>query len=450
MPSTTCEHDDTTLRQAALHLLPDAERARLTERLESCDECRARLAEYEALVSGLQRLAQGDAQAEGQTAIPANAEAGIFAAHTVVPGRWRERGVERDAGEHAQDAGVERRHVARRPRSNRAWQAAAVMGPLAAVLLLALLLSTFWAFGPGRGAHGTPTQSSGTNPPLPVVDRVLGVAPLACAGAPAPRASVDGIGGAIGAAPFWMGGLVGAHATLLAGGSSPARYGWYGKIVTALDSTFSGAVTMRGVNLRNNTPLWFQVGGATTTTPTFHRSAGTTDAGYIFVPTAGCYTLTVSWSTGSWTYTFGAGNSLPTSVGAMPATCANQPAVAPLASGLPEVFGQFPLWLTAAGPRASYRLDLSGDGVPATFFVSNSLTSQVTIRGKSLANGSPLGFVAPPNPAATVLVLNNHYSRAAGPYTPWQARAYFPAAGCYAVTATWPGGSWTFDVAAGA
>lgn len=446
MPSTTCEHDDTTLRRAALHLLPDAERARLAERLESCGECRARLAEYEALVTGL----QGFMRAEGETPIPADAEADRFAAHTVLPGRWRERGVERDAGEHVQDAGIARRHAAPGQRANRAWRAAAVMGPLAAVLLLALLLSSFWAFGPGRGANGTPTPSAETKPALPVVDRALGVAPLACAGAPAPRASVDGIGGAVGAAPFWVGGLVGSHATLLAGGTSPAPYGWYGKIVTALDGTLSSPVTMRGVNLRNNTPLWFQVGGATTTTPTFRRSVGTTDAGYIFVPTAGCYTLTVTWSTGSWTYTFGAGNSLPASVGAMPATCANQPAVAPLASGLPEVFGQFPLWLTAAGPRASYRLDLSGDGVPATFFVSNSLTSQVTIRGKSLANGSPVGFVASPNPAATVLVLNNHYSRSGGQYTPWQARAFFPAAGCYAVTATWPGGSWTFDVAAGA
>lgn len=448
MPTMTCEHDDTTLTQAALQLLPESQRARLAEQLETCAACRLRFAEYQRLVSDLHSLVPagvyGGAQMDRETD-------GSAAPTVTMSDRWR-HGVEPDAdGRDDGDGcnGHERRVSL--PRPVRARPALTLVGTLAALLLLALLLSSFWAFGPGRGPTSTRTHPAGTKPGLPVVDRVLGAAPLACAGAPAPQANVDGIGGAIGAAPFWVGGFVGTHATLLSGGGTAVSpYGWYGKIVTQMDGAFPGTLTLRGMNLRNNTPLWFQLGGATTTMPSFRQSAGASDVGYIFIPTAGCYTLTVNWGAGSWTYTFGAGTALPASVGALPATCPNQPQLAPLASGLPEVFGQLPLWLTAEGPRASYRLDLSGDGVPLTFFVANSLTTHVSIRGKSLENGSPVGFVAPPDPAATLLVLTNQYQRAEGPYTEWQGRAYFPAAGCYTMTATWPGGSWTFEVAAGA
>ena len=443
MPMATCEHDDTLLTRAALQLLSASERAELAERLETCAACRDRLAEYQGLVSGLRRLVPVEEHRLAQPGTEVGDEP------TMMPGRWRWRSVE--AGEDRRDDGdghSERRAVL--PHPTRGRRAITLVGTLAALLLLALLLSSFWTFGPGRGLTGTPTQGVGTHPGLPEVDHVLGAAPLACAGAPAPLANVGDIGGAIGAAPFWVGGFVGTHAILLADGTTPSPYGWYGKIVTQVDSAFSGTLTLRGVNLRNNTPLWFQLGNATTTMPAFRHSAGASDGGYIFIPTAGCYTLTVNWGTGSWTYTFGAGSALPTSVGAMPAACQNQPTLAPLASGLPDVFGQLPLWLTAEGPRASYRLDLSGDGVPVTFFVANSLTTHVSIRGTNLVDGSPVGFVAPPDPAATLLVLSNQYQRAEGPYTEWQGRAYFPKAGCYAMMATWPGGSWTFEVAAGA
>lgn len=436
MPATICEHDDAMLTRAALSLLSETEQAELGERLAACDTCRERFAQYQALVAGLQRLVP----AQEAALAPMSEERDSPRAPAYVRERWQARRA--GGGELTPD-----HYLAPLP-TLRKRRAVTLVGTLAAILLLALFAGTFWSFGPGRGQSGAPSQPASLRP-LPHVEPILGTVPIACAGAPAPQSNVDGVAGAIGGAPFWIGGFVGTHATLLAGGTTPSRFGWYGKIVTHVDASMNGTVTVRGTNLRDGTPVWFQLDGAATTGPTFRQSAGTSDAGYIFIPTAGCYTLTVNWATGSWTYTFAAGSALPTSVATTPTSCLNQPIPAPLAANLPTVIGQLPLWVTANSPRASFHLDLSGDGVPVTFFVSNSFVQTVSIRGRNTNGDAPVGFVAPPNPPATVLTLNNSYVRSAGPYTEWQGRAYFPAAGCYALTATWPGGSWTFDVAAG-
>lgn len=438
MAATVCDHDDAALTSAILQPQSEAECAALVERLAECDACRQRFTEYQTMVTGLRQLVP----ARALSLAPARDESAPVGApaHPTL-GWWRER-------RPADAPAAALRRATSRPDIDGRWSFTLV-GTLAALLLLALLLASLWSFGPERGMGGVPAQHARTSVGQVVVDPPLDTSPLACAGAPVPQPVVQGIGHAIGAAPFWVGGFVGTHATLLAGGTSPSPYGWYGKIVTHVDAGFNGTVTVRGTNLRNNTPLWFQLAGRTTRTPVYQHGAGASDAGYIFIPTAGCYTLTVTWAAGSWTSTFGAGRTLPTSVGAMPASCPSQPAPAPLAASLPGVIGALPLWMTADGPYASYRLDLSGDGVPVTFFVSNTFTHTVSLQGRSVANGAPVGFVAPPNPPATVLALNNSYVRSSGPFTEWQSRAYFPAAGCYALTATWPGGSWTFDVAAG-
>lgn len=452
MPTTTCEHDEATLTRAALQMLSEAERMALDDRLATCGTCRARLAEYRTLVSDLRQLVPAAAAASTRDRAlsrPAARRSGRAA-------QWRERngatvgGAGEDGADGEDDAVTAPRPLAPARWRSRARSARALVSTLAAVLLLALLLGGFWSFGSGRGRHGSPGRAASTSAVVvPGVASALGPAPVACAGAPQPLATAGAIGGAVGQAPFWVGGFVGTHATLLAGGT-PAPHGYYGKIVTQLDTGYDGTVTLRGTNLADTTPLWFDLGGKTATTFTTSRTAGANDAGYIFIPASGCYTLTATWGTQRWSYTFAAGSALPTTVGALPATCPNQSAPASLGANLPAVIGQRPLWLTADGPRASYRVDLSGDGVPLSFYVSNTFTHAVTLQGRNIATGSPIGFVASPNPPATVLSLNNSYARAAGPYTEWPARAYFPTAGCYELTATWPGGSWTLDVAAGA
>jgi hypothetical protein len=90
------------------------------------------------------------------------------------------------------------------------------------------------------------------------------------------------------------------------------RWGWAYKILWELKAKSVPWVALRGRNLRTGQPIWFW------TLP--DRSATTRDrlranqsgalpgwrffAGTIYLPTTGCYQLTVRWERGHWTIPF--------------------------------------------------------------------------------------------------------------------------------------------------
>jgi len=106
------------------------------------------------------------------------------------------------------------------------------------------------------------------------------------------------------------------------------RFGWTWKIVWEVGPSYKGSVKLRGVNLQNGAPLWFQFAAddptTTTTTPLLdprHPNHPVSVVGddwvewgsYVYLPAAGCYAIEASWPSqgswpsGSWRITFAAG-----------------------------------------------------------------------------------------------------------------------------------------------
>jgi hypothetical protein len=105
------------------------------------------------------------------------------------------------------------------------------------------------------------------------------------------------------------------------------QYGWPAPIGLILQSDFIGpAVTLSGYDLRTGHPLWFGFvvagnwGAPEKILPAYVLdltnppvpAGGATDRerfwyGYIFLPGAGCYSITASWPGGGWQATVSAG-----------------------------------------------------------------------------------------------------------------------------------------------
>ena len=104
------------------------------------------------------------------------------------------------------------------------------------------------------------------------------------------------------------------------------RYGWPAPIGLILKSGFTGPVTLSGYDLRTGYPLWFGFivagdwGAPDKIMPTYvldpanpivpaGGSTGTENFwyGYVFLPGAGCYTISASWPGGGWQATVSAG-----------------------------------------------------------------------------------------------------------------------------------------------
>ena len=100
------------------------------------------------------------------------------------------------------------------------------------------------------------------------------------------------------------------------------RFGWTWKIIWEVGPSYKGAVALRGVNLQNGAPLWFQFAAddptTTTTTPLLdprHPNHPVSVVGedwvewgsYVYLPMTGCYAIEASWPSGSWRVTFAAG-----------------------------------------------------------------------------------------------------------------------------------------------
>lgn len=195
----------------------------------------------------------------------------------------------------------------------------------ALVALLAVLISCTQT----PQSSSMPTATLSTNPtrtpplilpttPAPATPP-LGPIPRNCPPGPTPRSSLPGIGPVIGGSKVWASGFNGPHAEI----SIPyydtyTQHGWSWKIVWEVGPDYTQLVTIQGGNLRDGTPLWFQVTGNPTTSPVLDprhpdhpgSTVGTDWAewgSYVFIPQAGCYYLQASWPGGSWRINFAAG-----------------------------------------------------------------------------------------------------------------------------------------------
>jgi hypothetical protein len=155
----------------------------------------------------------------------------------------------------------------------------------------------------------------------------------------------------------------------------------------------------------------------------------------------------------------------PATLGPAPASCSP---VAPAPRTLPATFsgaiGASPLWVAwFDGPHATRHIEgLGGNSrygweIAAIFAIEPGFAQAVVVRGVRLDDGSPLWFGHAAPTVAVVLDsrqpgLTSDDNRSMGlrdDWAAWYTILSIPAAGCYALTATWPGGSWRVTFAAG-
>jgi hypothetical protein len=256
------------------------------------------------------------------------------------------------------------RHPSLPSLSTQTWQRL-ILG-LSLVLLVSVLLANLLSRGGALlGRYGSPATPTATetasfsqivslsSPPTPAsnqpaptivpnnsVGHAVGLAPAQCS-RQSPLLTQDGnpsLGEAIGKAPVLVGGFRGPYPTLPVGPAASAQlndpgwtapytqYGWPGFIDLILHTGVAGPVTLSGWDVRTGYPLWFGLvvagvwGAPQKMTSTYSLDpahpaipeGGSTALenfwyGYIFVPGAGCYTLSASWPGGSWQITVSAG-----------------------------------------------------------------------------------------------------------------------------------------------
>lgn len=165
-------------------------------------------------------------------------------------------------------------------------------------------------------------------------------------------------------------------------------------------------------------------------------------------------------------------------LGAAPASCAGPPPALTRA-GPPQwrAVGSAPLWVGGfTGSYATLRLgptaSANSEGwaapytrygwpAPILLVLQSGFAEPVTLSGWDLRDGHPLwfgvveaGVWGPPRQVVTPFTLDPaHMSIDAGGSDEtgafWYGYAFLPRAGCYALAATWPGGSWQITVSAG-
>jgi hypothetical protein len=318
-PAPLCGHDDELIEAAALDLLEPAEQGLLAERLATCATCRARLADSSSLTEALRHLIP----AEEPVSVAHETDESPF----VLSFRARHLADERRHGLDdvaAGGAAPAARPGGRRRVPVRVLRVANVVSGLAAALLLLVLVGGFWFLSPGRGRDGSvggtrPRPTATATPGFPQIPYLPGGIPTTCVNV-APTATVGPLTGAVGAAPFWIGGFVGPQATIRLGtaGDPHVPYGWHGALSWTAQPGFTSKVTVTGANMSGGGQLWFQAsGGAASLAVLDPLAAPTQPAGgarwatgsfLVFVPRGGCYTLQATWPGGSWQITFAAGN----------------------------------------------------------------------------------------------------------------------------------------------
>jgi hypothetical protein len=196
-------------------------------------------------------------------------------------------------------------------------------GGLVCVMALALLLvgcASSTSPLPQPTASSSPTIVPTATPTL--IAPVLADPPTTCRGLPQPQDRWPSVmGPVVGGNPVWTTLPPVVH---ISPGVSPngstgyTSYGWIWKVIWEVGPNYPNPIALRAFRMGDETPLWIDVDGTPTTTPTLdpaHPSHPESKVGddwrewgsYLYIPTAGCYYLKATWPEGSWETTFAAG-----------------------------------------------------------------------------------------------------------------------------------------------
>lgn len=164
-------------------------------------------------------------------------------------------------------------------------------------------------------AINSATTSFAATPALPVVAPELDYAPLNCGPLPVLQELSPDIARMAGGSPFGLVGIAGEGYIPVAP-NNPTKWGYIANTYWVTAPSYTGTVSLKGANIADGTPLWFDLNNGATTNPTLdtrHPGAVTLPSGwnhwpsYLYIPKAGCYQIEATWPGGSWEITIGAG-----------------------------------------------------------------------------------------------------------------------------------------------
>ena len=149
----------------------------------------------------------------------------------------------------------------------------------------------------------------------------------------------------------------------------------------------------------------------------------------------------------------------PPPMGLVPHDCPSGPTPQPIFGALGPVVGGSPVWVAGFnGPHAVVYLDQAffdkpGWGWKMIWEVGPNYTHLVTLRGANLQSGAPTWFQFDGDPTTSPILDPRHpdhpASAVGGDWAEWGSYVFVPAAGCYYLEASWPGGQWRITFAAG-
>jgi hypothetical protein len=148
-------------------------------------------------------------------------------------------------------------------------------------------------------------------------------------------------------------------------------------------------------------------------------------------------------------------------LGPIPRDCTPGPAPRSSLPGIGPVIGGSKVW--ASGFEGSHATILirpyddtytqHGWSWKIVWEVGPDYTQLVTIQGGNLRNGMPLWIQVTGNPATSAVLDPKHPDHPGSSvgidWAEWGSYVFIPQAGCYYLQASWPGGSWRIDFAAG-
>jgi hypothetical protein len=153
-------------------------------------------------------------------------------------------------------------------------------------------------------------------PPTPTPPS-LGLVPSDCPPSSPSETISPAIGPAVGGSPVWAIGIA-PGPIHIPSYFTYTQYGWTWKVAWEIGPNYTNLVTLRGGNIRDGTPLWFQVADQdASTSPVLdpqHPQRGSAIGpnwaewgSYLYIPAAGCYYLEATWPGGHWRVNFAAG-----------------------------------------------------------------------------------------------------------------------------------------------
>lgn len=148
----------------------------------------------------------------------------------------------------------------------------------------------------------------------------------------------------------------------------------------------------------------------------------------------------------------------PPPLGLVPQNCPTTPASRNIFPDIGPGVGTSPVWAFGLGtpiliPTSYFTYTPYGWTWKVIWRVSSGYTHLVRLHAGNLRGSSPLWFQIDDQAPSTSPVLDALHavrsSASEAPWVEWGSYLYIPAAGCYQVEATWPGGQWSISFAAG-